>query len=81
MGHVGGKSHHRPDAIEVLGAGLTCDAYHPASPDPEGLGALGAMEGALGDAGMTPSDIDYVNFMAPAPSIMMCRSQGLQWSV
>ena len=50
-----------PDAVEVLGAGLTCDAYHPASPDPEGRGALGAMKGALSDAGITPSDIDYVN--------------------
>ena len=50
-----------PHTIEVLGAGLTCDAFHPASPDPEGRGALAAMKGALGDAGLTPSDIDYVN--------------------
>ena len=50
-----------PDAIEVLGAGLTCDAYHPASPDPEGRGALSAMKNALEDAGLTPWDIDYVN--------------------
>ncbi len=50
-----------PDTIEVLGAGLTCDAYHPASPDPEGTGALSAMKRALDDAGLTPQDIDYVN--------------------
>ena len=49
------------DAIEVLGAGLTCDAYHPASPDPEGRGALSAMKKALADAGLTQRDIDYVN--------------------
>ena len=50
-----------PDAIEILGAGLTCDAYHPASPDPEGLGALCAMKKGLEDAGLTPWDINYVN--------------------
>jgi 3-oxoacyl-(acyl-carrier-protein) synthase len=49
------------DAIEILGAGLTCDAYHPASPDPEGLGALSAMKNALEDAGLTPRDMDYIN--------------------
>ncbi len=50
-----------PEAIEVLGAGMSCDAYHPASPDPEGGGALSAMKGALKDAGIGPSEIDYVN--------------------
>ena len=50
-----------PEAIEVLGAGLGCDAYHPASPDPDGNGALSAMKNALKDAGLRPSEIDYVN--------------------
>ena len=46
---------------EVLGAGVSCDAYHPAAPHPEGAGALVAMQTALSDAGLTPADIDYVN--------------------
>lgn len=50
-----------PNTVELLGAGLTCDAFHPASPDPEGTGALSAMEGALKDGDLKPSDIDYVN--------------------
>ncbi|MCF6187785.1 MAG: beta-ketoacyl-[acyl-carrier-protein] synthase family protein [Desulfobulbaceae bacterium] len=46
---------------EVLGAGLSCDAYHPAAPHPEGRGALEAMQAALADAGLDPGDIDYIN--------------------
>ena len=51
-----------PDAIaEILGAGLSCDAYHPASPHPEGKGAADAMRAALSDAGILPGDVDYIN--------------------
>ncbi|MGM0426613.1 MAG: beta-ketoacyl synthase N-terminal-like domain-containing protein [Thermodesulfobacteriota bacterium] len=46
---------------EVLGAGLSCDAYHPSSPDPRGTGALTAMRAALEDAGVSRSGIDYIN--------------------
>ncbi|NQS71988.1 MAG: 3-oxoacyl-ACP synthase [Desulfobulbaceae bacterium] len=46
---------------ELLGAGLSCDAYHPASPHPQGDGALAAMRSALADAGLAPEDIDYLN--------------------
>lgn len=45
----------------LLGAGLSCDAYHPAAPHPEGTGAYAAMEAALADAGLAPDDIDYIN--------------------
>ena len=46
---------------EILGAGLSCDAYHPAAPRPDGSGACRAMQDALIDAGVAPSGIDYVH--------------------
>lgn len=46
---------------ELLGAGLSCDAYHPAAPHPEGQGAFMAMQHALTDAGLHPENIDYIN--------------------
>jgi len=46
---------------ELLGGGLSCDAYHPAAPDPEGKGALAAMKKALEDAGISPSNVGYIN--------------------
>ena len=46
---------------ELKGAGLSCDAYHPAAPHPEGQGAFMAMQAALADAGIDPSDIDYLS--------------------
>jgi 3-oxoacyl-(acyl-carrier-protein) synthase len=47
--------------VELLGAGLSCDAYHPAAPHPEGQGAFAAMEKALADAGLGPEDINYIS--------------------
>ena len=46
---------------EVLGHASSSDAYHVAQPHPEGEGAARAMRQALVDAGIEPSDVDYIN--------------------
>jgi len=46
---------------ELVGGGLSADAYHLTAPHPEGLGAKLVMERALLDAGMKTTDIDYIN--------------------
>ncbi len=46
---------------EIAGGGATADAHHITAPHPEGLGANNVMKAALKDAGLTPSDIDYIN--------------------
>ncbi len=46
---------------EVAGGGMSADAYHLTGTHPEGEGALLGMQEALDDAGMKPSDIDYLN--------------------
>lgn len=46
---------------EVAGGGATADAHHITAPHPDGLGAKNVMLAALDDAGMQPSDIDYIN--------------------
>jgi 3-oxoacyl-(acyl-carrier-protein) synthase len=46
---------------EILGAGLSCDAYHPSAPHPDGVGAVQAMRAALQDAHISLEEIDYIN--------------------
>jgi 3-oxoacyl-(acyl-carrier-protein) synthase len=50
-----------PAAVNVLGGGLSCDAFHPTRPHPQGDGALGAMQAALADAGLGPEAVDYLH--------------------
>ncbi len=46
---------------EVVGCGLSADAYHMTSPHPEGLGAINSMKNALEDANMNIDEIDHIN--------------------
>ena len=46
---------------EMVGAGMSADAYHITATHPEGLGAKLVMERALKDAGLKPEDVDYIN--------------------
>ncbi|NNE26936.1 MAG: beta-ketoacyl-ACP synthase II [Saprospiraceae bacterium] len=46
---------------EVIGSGATADAHHMTAPHPEGLGAMEVMQMAIRDAGINPSEVDYIN--------------------
>jgi 3-oxoacyl-[acyl-carrier-protein] synthase II len=46
---------------EVVGYGMTSDAYHVAAPDPTGDGAARVMRRAIEDAGIGPEDVQYIN--------------------
>ncbi|KAB5490705.1 MULTISPECIES: beta-ketoacyl-ACP synthase II [Flagellimonas] len=46
---------------EVLGGGLSSDAYHMTAPHPEGIGVVKVMENCLQNAGLKPEDVDAIN--------------------
>ena len=52
--------------VALRGYGESSDAYHMSAPHPQGTGAVAAMEQALQRAGLTPSDLDYVNLHGTA---------------
>ena len=46
---------------EVIGGGLSSDAYHLTAPHPDGLGVIRVMENCLKDSGIKPEDVDAIN--------------------
>lgn len=46
---------------EIVGCGMSADAYHLTAPHPEGIGASLVMQNALKDANMKPEELDYIN--------------------
>ena len=46
---------------EIVGGAMTADAHHITAPHPEGVGATNVMKLAIKDAGLKPTDVDYVN--------------------
>ena len=49
---------------EIIGSGMSADAYHITLPHPEGLGAKISMQNALDDAGIKASEVDHINMHA-----------------
>ena len=58
-----------PILAEVAGYGTTCDAYHRVRPEPTGEDAARAMQMSIADAGLSPTDIDYVNLHGTATEL------------
>ncbi|WP_338804397.1 beta-ketoacyl-[acyl-carrier-protein] synthase family protein [Xenorhabdus griffiniae] len=50
-----------PQPIALLGVGESSDAWHMSAPHPEGKGAIEAITMALGNAGLSPADVGYIN--------------------
>jgi 3-oxoacyl-[acyl-carrier-protein] synthase II len=46
---------------EIVGYGMTCDAYHMTAPVPDGLGAIRAIKLAMEDGEINPQEVDYIN--------------------
>ena len=46
---------------EIIGAGLSADAFHITAPHPEGLGAIAVMNNCINDAGVNPNKVDAIN--------------------
>ena len=55
------QQRNAPIQAELVGAGMTCDAFHITSAHPDGTGAAQAMTAALNTAGLNPEDVDYIN--------------------
>ncbi|MDF9796684.1 3-oxoacyl-[acyl-carrier-protein] synthase II [Catalinimonas alkaloidigena] len=54
---------------EIIGNGMTGDAYHITAPHPEGVGVKQVMQLALKDAGINPEEVDYINVHGTSTSL------------
>jgi len=64
---------------EVVGYGMSADAYHMTTPAPEGEGGSRCMQAALKRAKLNPEDVDYVNAHGTStPAGDVCETQGIQ---
>ena len=58
-----------PILAELVGTGMTCDAFHITSAHPDGEGAAQAMNAALSSAGLNTGDVDYINAHGTATQV------------
>lgn len=64
---------------ELIGAGMSADAYHITAPHPEGIGAATVMASALRHAGIRPEDVDYINVHGTStPLGDACEAKAIQ---
>jgi len=64
---------------EVVGYGMSADAYHMTTPAPEGEGGSRCMKAALDRAKLNPEDVDYINAHGTStPAGDICETQGIQ---
>jgi len=59
LGHA--KARGAKIYAEIIGSGLTADAYHITAPHPDGVGAINVMKQAIDEAGLHTTDVDYIN--------------------
>ena len=68
-----------PILAEILGTGMSADAYHITAPAPHGEGAVRAMKAALADAEITPDEVDYINTHGTATDLGdICETEAIR---